>query len=154
MHDVIEDTSAPGERLTEEDAPDTSGVLQPAATGERLQGDIQDVIANISQKVMADHGALRESDSPAPPEVLAAATTGERLHADSSGVVQPAASGERLRADLHDVSEDITASGERLAEEDAPDTSGVLQPAASGERLQADIQNAIPQTPADTSLQG
>ena len=84
----------PGERLTEEDAPDTSGVLQPAATGERLQGDIHDVIANISQKVMADHGALRESDSPAPPEVLAAATTGDRLHADSSGFVQPAASGE------------------------------------------------------------
>ena len=191
-HDVIEDTSARGQRFAEEHARDTSGVLQPAAAGERPQASIHDVNENISQKAMADNGslkedmhgviedtsapgqrfpeehardtsgvlqpaaadewpwtlladngALKEDTSPTPREDEAAATTGEILQTDSSGVLERAASGKRLYADMHDLIEDTLAPGERLPEEDAPDTSGVLQPAATGERLEADIQDVI-----------
>jgi hypothetical protein len=61
---VIEDDSAPRERLAEEVAPDTSGVLQPAVPGHVLQANIQDVIENISKSAMADNGTLRQGDSP------------------------------------------------------------------------------------------
>ena len=61
---MIEDASAPRERLAGYVASDTSGVLQPTDTVDKVHAEVQDVIENISLSAMADNGTLRQGDSP------------------------------------------------------------------------------------------